>query len=271
MTGAGAWEIRAERRFLALPHGRVHVRLSGRQGAPFLLLLHQTPDSSRAWDHLAPYLEDDWFLVAPDTPGYGDSDPLGTTPTMATYAAIMAEVLDRLGVERAAVVGHHTGSGVAVELAAAYPARITGLVLAGVPYWPQGTADRIASLQPPPPPDPSGRHLLAAWERIQERAPDATPEILQRRVVDRLRAPDPAIAYHAVYRYPIQERLPLVRCPALILDGADDPLHASAAAAAALLPGARVESIPGAGVSAVDLFPAVFAARVTSFLGGPVR
>ena len=70
------------------------------------------------------------MVIAPDLPGHGRSGgaPLGSVAHMADW---LSELLDALGVERAAVVGHSMGSLVACAFAAGYPARAERLVLLG--------------------------------------------------------------------------------------------------------------------------------------------
>jgi pimeloyl-ACP methyl ester carboxylesterase len=243
----------------------MHYRQGG-EGISPVLFFHQTPDSSRAWEPVWDLLSGRHRLIAPDTPGYGDSDPLPETPTMARYGSLLADLLGHLECGPAVVVGHHTGAGIGVELAVSHPELVLGLGAIGMPFWPGAAEERLTTLPPPAVIDPDGEHLLGHWRRIRKRAPDAPPDLVHRRVIDRLRAVDPAAAYQAVYRYPMEDRLPRVSCPVLILDGADDPLHESGVLASKLLRDCELDVIPGVGVSVVDLKPQEVAARIESFI-----
>ena len=74
------------RAYIDLPSGQLHYREIG-EGEP-LLLLHQTPSSSLQWEAAYPLLAAAGMrVIAPDTPGYGMSDPPAGTPTAEGYAA----------------------------------------------------------------------------------------------------------------------------------------------------------------------------------------
>ena len=109
-----------ERSFVSTKSGRIHVAAAG-AGAP-VLLLHQTP---RSWDEfreVLPILGRHYRVIAMDTVGYGDSDPLPNgQASIENWASAAHALLHALGVPRAAIVGHHTGAAIAVEMAAAYP------------------------------------------------------------------------------------------------------------------------------------------------------
>ena len=122
-----------ERSFIATPSGRIHIASTG-SGAP-VLLLHQTP---RSWDEfrdVLPLLGRHYRVIAMDTVGYGDSDPLPDgKASIENWATAAHQLLVALGIGRAAVVGHHTGAAIAVEIAAAYPKHVAALVLSASPY-----------------------------------------------------------------------------------------------------------------------------------------
>src|SRR5687767_10607772 len=88
--------------------GQVHYREAG--SGPPLVLLHLTSAWSDMYTELIPYLATSRRVIAPDTPGYGLSDPPPEAPGPSGYAAALAETFDALGIDRAAVFGHHTGA-----------------------------------------------------------------------------------------------------------------------------------------------------------------
>jgi pimeloyl-ACP methyl ester carboxylesterase len=102
---------------------------------PAVLLLHGFPDSSRLWRHQVPALvEAGKRVIAPDLRGFGESDKPAAVEdySIGRSVADMLAVLDALGVERADVVGHDWGAGLAWALAAFRPDRVERLVVMSV-------------------------------------------------------------------------------------------------------------------------------------------
>ncbi len=120
------------RAFLDTPAGQLHYRTAGR-GTP-VLLLHQTPRSSDEYRDVLPLLAGEFRAIALDTVGFGDSYRPAGPYTIEGFARGALDLLDGLGIARAAVVGHHTGAVIAAELAAAHPDRVERLVLSNSPY-----------------------------------------------------------------------------------------------------------------------------------------
>ena len=119
------------------------------QGTP-LVLIHGYPLDHSIWDPILPLLEDTFTVIVPDLRGFGASSGVERTYGMEDYAADIAGLLDHLGVQQAALVGHSMGGYVALAFAKAYPARIRGLGL-------------VSSQAPADPPDrKEGRYKTAA-------------------------------------------------------------------------------------------------------------
>ena len=109
-------------------HGhRRAFRLGG--DGPVLLLLHGIGDSSEAWVPLMPALAERYTVLAPDLLGHGHSDKPRADYSAAVYANGMRDLLDVLGFERATIVGHSLGGGVAAQIVYQYPQRCERLVL----------------------------------------------------------------------------------------------------------------------------------------------
>lgn len=110
---------------------KVFYRESGAPDAPALLLLHGFPTSSHMFRDLMPLLEDRLHLVAPDLPGFGQSDMPSRDAFRYTFAAL-AEIIDRftqvLRLERFAMYVFDYGSPVGFRIAAKHPERITAIV-----------------------------------------------------------------------------------------------------------------------------------------------
>jgi pimeloyl-ACP methyl ester carboxylesterase len=96
---------------------------------PALLLIHGIGDSSETWRDLIPLLARDHTVIAPDLLGHGRSEKPRADYSVAGYANAMRDLLSVLGIERATVVGHSLGGGVAMQFAYQYPDRCERLVL----------------------------------------------------------------------------------------------------------------------------------------------
>lgn len=96
---------------------------------PALVLLHGIGDSSEAWAPLMPALGEHFTVVAPDLLGHGASDKPRADYSVAAYANGVRDLMDVLGIERATIVGHSLGGGVAAQTTYQYPHRIERLVL----------------------------------------------------------------------------------------------------------------------------------------------
>jgi pimeloyl-ACP methyl ester carboxylesterase len=258
-----------ERAFIATPSGRIHIAASG-AGAP-VLLLHQTP---RSWDEyrdVLPLLGRHYRAIAMDTVGYGDSDPLADgAASIERWANAALELVGALGIHRAAIVGHHTGAAIAAEIAAAHPNRVAALVLSACPY--SDAARRAAPTTGPAideaVPRGDGGHLAELWATRQTFYPAERIDLLERFIADALKAgPRAAEGHRVVARHAIDRRLPLVRCPTLVIAPTDDPYAFShAPTVAAAVPNAVLVEIEGGMVPLPDQMPKEFAAVVRNFL-----
>lgn len=94
-----------------------------------LVLLHGYPLDHHLWDEIVPLLEDTFDLIIPDLRGFGESTTVDAPYTMEDYAADIAGLLDQLGIQKAAIVGHSMGGYVALAFARLYPERVSGLGL----------------------------------------------------------------------------------------------------------------------------------------------
>jgi haloacetate dehalogenase len=105
-------------------------------GAPAVLMLHGHPRTSATWHRVAPrLLAAGLAVVCPDLPGYGRSGKPEPAPdhrphAKRTVARHLAALMDHLGHERFAVVGHDRGGLSALRLALDHPDRVTRAVLA---------------------------------------------------------------------------------------------------------------------------------------------
>ena len=98
------------------------------KGRP-LVLIHGYPLDHTIWEPIVPLLENDFDLILPDLRGFGESEASRTAYRLTDIAADIAALLDSLGIEKAAIVGHSMGGYVALAFAHAYPRRTLGLGL----------------------------------------------------------------------------------------------------------------------------------------------
>lgn len=257
-----------ERRFVPTRLGCIHVAMAG-AGFP-VLLLHQTP---RSWDEyrdVLPLLGRGFRAIAMDTLGFGDSDRPAGEPSIELWAAGALALLDALEEPRAAIVGHHTGAAIAVEIAAAAPARVSALVLSACPFvdavrrGEHARARVIDEVET----RSDGAHLAELWARRQPFYPADNIDLLRRFMIDALRAGEMAAEGHRVVnRYRMEDRLGHIQCPTLVIAPKDDPhAHPAAPKVAGAIGGSVLHELSGGMVPLPDQMPEVFAGLVRDFV-----
>jgi pimeloyl-ACP methyl ester carboxylesterase len=233
------------------PHGQVHVLRAGEPGAGgrALLCLHLSPGSGRMYEALAVEMGRDRFVLAPDTPGFGASDAPLEPPTIQTYARTMLALLDHYGLDEVDVIGYHTGSKIAVELALSAPERVHSLVLVSAPHYTDDELARQAeTLAVPTVPDAGGAHLVRQFTELVRWVPAGTPlELVQREFGEQQRAGERAHwGYLAAFAYQHSDHLPRVSQPVLLLCPQDD-LEIPTRRAESLIAVGRFLDLPGWG------------------------
>ena len=114
------WEI-------ALHGRRVVYRVAG-EGPP-IVLIHGMLNSSSHWKAVAQDLARDHTVIAPDLIGHGDSAAPRGDYSLGAHAASIRDLLAAIGVDRATIVGHSLGGGVAMQFFYQFPQRVERLVL----------------------------------------------------------------------------------------------------------------------------------------------
>jgi pimeloyl-ACP methyl ester carboxylesterase len=104
------------------------VRLAGDREKPALLLLHGLPNSSAYFRNVIGPLSRECFVIAPDLPGFGSSEPIAD-PSFARFADRMEALLARLGVGSFHLYVHDFGANVALHLATRAPGRVRSLII----------------------------------------------------------------------------------------------------------------------------------------------
>lgn len=108
---------------------KIAYREAGTKGRPTLLMLHGVPSSSRMYDGIMQKLGDRFHLVAPDYPGFGNSDaPANFSYTFDHLADVMQKFTDALGLARYVLFMQDYGAPVGMRLATARPAAVQGTI-----------------------------------------------------------------------------------------------------------------------------------------------
>ena len=233
------------RHFVSFPDRQVHFRLAG--SGPPLLLLHQSPTSSAEMATEMEAFADEFTVIAPDTPGFGLSDPLpgepgNAAPDLTPFAEALEEFLSALGIEKILIYGFHTGAMLGFEFARLYPERCAAAIVNGlVVCEPAELADLLQNYNVMPSLTPEGAHLPWMWARMRDQTlffpwykkePAARmefdlpePGLTHDRLIDFLRAEDGGrVAYQAAFAYPTRERIGEVRAPVYLVNYRQDPL-----------------------------------------------
>jgi pimeloyl-ACP methyl ester carboxylesterase len=109
-------------------HGhRLSYRIGGR--GPVLLLIHGITNSSASWEPVLAQLARRFTVIAPDLLGHGESAKPRGDYSLGASASLMRDLMVALGHERATIVGHSLGGGIAMQMAYQFPERVERLVL----------------------------------------------------------------------------------------------------------------------------------------------
>ena len=122
----------------------VFYREAGRIDAPKLLLLHGFPSAGHMFRDLMPKLADHFHIVAPDLPGFGQSDLPDRdqfTYTFENIANVIARFTERIGFDRFAVYVFDYGAPTGFRLALTHPERITAIISQNGNAYEEGLSD----------------------------------------------------------------------------------------------------------------------------------
>jgi pimeloyl-ACP methyl ester carboxylesterase len=110
----------------------IFYREAGPTSAPTILLLHGFPSSSRMFDTLMPLLADRYHLVAPDYPGFGNSEapaPERFAYTFDAIAEVVGAFTEALHLDRYTLYLQNYGGPIGYRVAVAHPERVTALIV----------------------------------------------------------------------------------------------------------------------------------------------
>lgn len=226
-------------------------------GGPCLVLVHGFVVSSRymvpAMRELAPYCR----VHAPDLPGWGESTKPGRALSLTELADVLAHWVQEMGLGRPVFLGNSFGCQVIAELAVRHPDVPSGLILVG------------------PTVDPSARSIFRQAARLALDLPRERPSLWLLELWDlvRMGLPRAVQTVRVMLDDRIEEKLPRIAVPTLILRGSRDPIvpHDWAEEATRLLPQGRLLLVPGAGHAANYSAPGRLAAAILPFIHGEGR
>jgi pimeloyl-ACP methyl ester carboxylesterase len=237
-------------RAVAVWQGKVRMRVLSQGSGPALVFFHGP--WGLTWDAFLDDLARSFTVYAPEHPGTTPDAPEDVAHLDGVWDLVLCydELLEALGVGRAAFVGHSFGGMVACELAAAYPARAERLALIDpIGFW--RDSDRIVNWMLM---DPSQlrRHLFRDPDGDAARRLFGAPGDAEETVAARVRLTW-AMGTTGKFIWPLpdkglKKRIHRVRVPTLILWGEDDklvpPVYAEDFQRG--IPGSRVVTIPNA-------------------------
>jgi pimeloyl-ACP methyl ester carboxylesterase len=101
---------------------------AGEPSKPAVLLLHGFPSSARMFREVVPALSGAAYVIAPDLPGFGESDVLHEV-SFSAFGETILELLDRLGIGPRYIYLHDFGAPVGLQIAMHAPERVLGLIV----------------------------------------------------------------------------------------------------------------------------------------------
>lgn len=148
--------------FVDVGGARLYYYAAGTRGSGDpLVLIHGFPTCGHLWADVVPELPTGHRVIVLDLLGFGRSDPPGRHPvSVRAHAERVVALLDLLGVNHAAVVGHDVGGAIALSIAARHPQRVSRLGLvasAAFDAWPSREVKLARAMLP------LTRHLPPAW------------------------------------------------------------------------------------------------------------
>lgn len=214
---------------------KVHARVSTSaetNGRPPVVLVHGLVVSSRYLVPTGELLAKDFHVYAPDFPGFGRSEKPEGFDTVEQLAEWLIEYIDAVGLEQPAFLANSMGCQVVVEAAVRYPERLRNIVLSAP------VVDRHARNVP-----------IQIWRSFQDYPGERQP-LIAVHARDYLYAGLRRFArsMQSMMSYRIEEKLPHIHDPVLVVRGQNDPIvpQCWAEEVTRLLPRGRLVVIPGA-------------------------
>jgi pimeloyl-ACP methyl ester carboxylesterase len=124
--------------YIELDDARIFCRISGRNEAPPLVLLHGNGENLNVFESQIKFFSTDYKVIALDTRGHGKSSRGKAPLDFHTFAADLRQLFDALKINKAHLVGFSDGAIIALHFALKSPERISSMILVGANYTPKG-------------------------------------------------------------------------------------------------------------------------------------
>lgn len=252
--------------------------LTGPQGAPVVVLIHGLGLTRAVWQWLLPDLAR-YRTLSYDLIGHGETAPPQGQPSLADLAQQLAQLLDHLNIDRAAIVGFSLGGMVARRFAQDHPARTTALAILHSAHRRSDKAQaailfRVAEAEAHGP----AATVELALQRWYTEAAHATRPDLMNLTRAWVLANDPRV-YPRLYRilaHGVEEIVapqPPITCPTLVLTADEDHGNGPgmSAAIASEIPGSRLVILRGLRHMALAEDPQAVNRPVLDFLANTLR
>lgn len=252
--------------------GQIHVRaVTPRRAAQThspLMALHLSPNSGQVFSTFLPLVGRDRIAIAPDYPGYGMSDPILGTQRIGDYAAAMLDVIEDLELETPVdLLGYHTGTAVALEMARQRPGLIGRIVLVAVPILTEEERAAGAAL-PPITFDETGEFAKEEWQRSWKwKGPGQSRDSVFATFSEKMRPGVRKRGAQAILAYELSPVLEATTHPLMIVRVRDD-LWVASERASKLRPDASYMELPDYGHGLFHAAPNKMDALVRGFLDG---
>jgi len=252
--------------------GQIHYADHG-EGVP-LILAHQSPtDSVQFARVIEPLARRGVRAIAIDLPGFGGSTGPDAPPAIADYAHIVPAVLDHLGVQKASVLGHHTGAVVVTEAALQFSDRIDRVILNGpLPMSDEERGQWRALLAREKEWNLrwDGSHIKELWDFRYNAQPKWTDlEAFHANFVHGLLAGRTVwYAHDAVMAYRHEEAVDRLTQPCLILANTGDAIYYLSQRARERWPQFTYAELEGGTIDIIDEQPEAWSEQVAAFLRG---
>jgi len=127
----------------------IFYREAGDPGKPTILLLHGFPSTSYMYDALMNDLSDDYHLIAPDYPGFGNSgqpEPGNFTYSFDHLAIVMGDFIETIGLKKFSLYMQDYGGPIGFRIATAHPEKISALILQNANAYTAGLGDGFSNI-----------------------------------------------------------------------------------------------------------------------------
>ena len=242
------------RRIYPTRFGQLHLRSNEGKGVP-LVLLHMSPRSGAMWEILQERLERPTH--APDRLGYGFSDAPPWALSLEQYAQSTVDGLKAAGMQgQIDLLGIHTGSIEAIEIANQLGTQVRRVALVGVPLFTNEEQMRQMEKYSEQPlrPATEGGHVLGAWRGgFAFRQPPYDLADTHSRFIEHVLAANPGAAFRAACGYAVEKKIKSIKSPLIVLAPHDEIIAQTARVKPLLRPDATYVDVPDVGMDAFSL------------------